>query len=347
MSKDLTSNAMIAKAQGLFAKRLQAAQYRELIGKKTIGDIAGYLRKETYFASVLEGINEQGIHRGQLEMLIRQNPYDKMKRLLRYIDADKHEFFYLTMYNYEISLLLVKIRSFNSEDREDFMSTTYLTIDEGNASFDYSALYHVRNYEALIQLLEGTLYGPVIARFAPNENNEVNYTALEQELNAAVMEHVMKIIVSHYRGKERQAITEAIETHLELINVSRLYRLKKYFHPTEQEIREWIVTKSVWIPSRTWEQWITSSDADQIYDMLRDTPYKVYMKEEPFLYIEHHLQQISYRMAQKQLRTSSIPEVVFYQYMNFLNIEVENLIHVIEGVRYHHDPSRIEARIVQ
>jgi len=346
MSSDLTSHAMIAKVQGLFAKRLNDRNYRELLDKHSIAEIASYLKKETYFSDVLEGINEQAIHRGQLEFLVRQNTYDKMKRLLRYIDSDKHEYYQLIVYYYEINLVLFKIRTLGKEGSVN-IEFNYMNIDAKHATFDYGELHDLKNYDDLLNLLKNTRYFPVLELLGQQTEDEVNYTEVEQQLNRLIFDHMLKEIAEEYSGKTRDKIQLMLSIRMELVNLSRLYRLKKYFQPTVEEIRKLIIVQPALISETMWERWITESDADDIYEMLKETKYQKYMKDEPFSFIEYHIQSILYRIAQKEIREGRISEVVYYQYMNFLNIEVDNIICVIEGVRYNHDPSKIATRIVQ
>ena len=346
MSSDFTSHAMIAKVQGLFARRLNDRNYKELINKHSIAEIASYLKKETYFFDVLEGINEQAIHRGQLEFLVRQNTYDKMKKLLRYVDSDKHEYYQLIVYYYEISLISFKVRTLGRENTVN-IEFNYMHIDDKHASFNYGELYAIKTYEGLAALLKNTRYSSILDILNGETDGEVNYTEIEQQLSQLIFNQLIEEIIKDYAGKTRETIQLMLEMRMELVNLSRLYRLKKYFQPTIEEIRKLVVVQPVLISESIWEKWITESEADDIYEMLKETKYHKYMKEETFSFIEYHIQSILYQIAQNEIRTSRISEVVYYQFMNFLNIEVENIICVIEGVRYNHEPSRIEARIVQ
>lgn len=61
--------AMATKAKAMFGKRLTASDYQQLLQKKSIPEIASYLKNETLFREALEGYSETGLHRGQLEML--------------------------------------------------------------------------------------------------------------------------------------------------------------------------------------------------------------------------------------------------------------------------------------
>ena len=47
--------AMATKAKAMFGKRLTALDYQQLLQKKSIPEIASYLKNETLFREALEG----------------------------------------------------------------------------------------------------------------------------------------------------------------------------------------------------------------------------------------------------------------------------------------------------
>ena len=76
--------AMVAKARAMFGERLGAGDYEALLQKKNIADIVAFLKTDKLFEHTLEGVNEKAVHRGQLEVLLRLNVYDRLRKLLRY-----------------------------------------------------------------------------------------------------------------------------------------------------------------------------------------------------------------------------------------------------------------------
>ena len=48
MIRTYSDNAVLAKVRALYGKRLTENDYTQLMGKKTVGEVAAYLKKETY-----------------------------------------------------------------------------------------------------------------------------------------------------------------------------------------------------------------------------------------------------------------------------------------------------------
>ena len=114
---DQSSLAMAAKAKAMYGKHLKSDDYTELLRKKTVQEIAGYLKNETAFKSVLKGINEFSIHRGHLEMLIRQTFYLDFLELIRYGQSKKDHFYEYGVLMIEIKQILMSIRLLSETDK--------------------------------------------------------------------------------------------------------------------------------------------------------------------------------------------------------------------------------------
>ena len=49
-----------------------------------MGEVAGYLKNKTDYASALSAISESSVHRGQLETKLKQKIFEDYERLCRY-----------------------------------------------------------------------------------------------------------------------------------------------------------------------------------------------------------------------------------------------------------------------
>ncbi len=84
MLSSLSSNVVLAKARAKYGKRLKEKDYRNLLDCKSVAEVAAYLKANTDYHDVLTGINEYDIHRGQLEVLIKQKLFYNLSSFVRY-----------------------------------------------------------------------------------------------------------------------------------------------------------------------------------------------------------------------------------------------------------------------
>ena len=84
MLSGLSSNAILSKARAMYGKRLTKENYNDLLNCQTVGEVASYLKSRTVYGKCLAGINESEVHRGQLEVALRQKLFDDYASLCRF-----------------------------------------------------------------------------------------------------------------------------------------------------------------------------------------------------------------------------------------------------------------------
>ena len=65
----MAEGVIVAKARSMHGEALDEEMYQELLHKKSVAEIAGYLKHETSYAAALKDVRENNIHRGQLESI--------------------------------------------------------------------------------------------------------------------------------------------------------------------------------------------------------------------------------------------------------------------------------------
>ena len=137
-----------------------------------------------------------------------------------------------------------------------------------------------------------------------------------------------------YKGKKQKDLLTMLNTSIELQNITKIYRLKKYFNATPDQIREVLFMESSRIPRSQMEELIAAKDASEFLRMLASSPYKLYVDDHEFVYIEYYTEKIKYHLARRYMRFSTDSALVYMTYKIVYQIEIDNLKHIIEGIRY-------------
>ncbi|MEG0177743.1 V0D/AC39 family V-type ATPase subunit [Anaerorhabdus sp.] len=339
------AGALTAKAKAMFGKRIRPEDYQTMLQKKTIAEVASYLKNDTYFNEVLAGINEKAIHRGQLEALIRQDLFQRFSSLMRYANSPKNGFYRYGVIENEIHQILNCIRSFESKDYMQFIQKlpTYL---EQKTSFKLSELANVRNYDELLEVLKNTDYAPIIKQFKPIHMDEFDFTGCESALRNYYFDTVLKIIEKDFSGKEHDDLRNIFLTQIELENITKIYRLKKYFEASPARIKELISPVHLRFSKKDLDYIIENCNADELFDYLAKSAYKNYTDNQRFIYIEYHTKKINYNINRRHLAFSSNPDIVLLSYMLLSETEIQNIVDIIEGIRYKIAPEKIERLLI-
>lgn len=339
--------AMVAKARAMFGERLGASDYETLLQKRSIADIVSFLKTDVLFSKTLEGVNEKAVHRGQLEVLLRLNVYDRLQKLLRYGSEEEGQFLIAAGMNTEIEMILLCIRTLinpESDEREQLIAHMPIYIAH-YMSFDITKLAEIGSYEDLLELLKNTHYYSVLYPYRNTRLEEINTVSLEHDMQEVYYSSLMDMASKQAKGEGRKLLLDMMAKRIELENVTLIYRLKKYFRLSPDEIRKHIADVSSVFSKKEMETMLQASTPDEVLDMLKKK-YHRYVKDVPFTYIEKYTERIAYNMYYSTIETSTDSYLVLLSYLHLSLTEIRNLINILEGARYNVSKDRVRALLV-
>jgi len=340
-----STQALAAKAKAMYGAHLTKTDYEELLRKRSVQEIAGYLKNETHYDKILEGINESSIHRGYLEVLIRQRLFFDFVQLIRYGETQNHKFYQYGILQLEIKQILMTLRFLKETEKGGQISQLPLFANK-MTSFDLQKLVNVNAYDELLSTLKETPYYKILVPLKPKANEELDYTACEIALNTYYHTAVLSYIEKEFTGLAKEQVLDVFNTQIELDNITKIYRLKKYYKSTPEDIIKVLHPTYVKIPKKLLHKWIETKSADEFIEALSTTSYKSAINRKDFVYIEYHMDSIMYNINKHFIRFATDPNVVMIAYMNLLEIETRNIIDIIEGVRYKVETDKIAKLLI-
>lgn len=340
-----SSNAVLAKARSMYSHRMTPAKYEELIHKGSVAEIVSFLKNEPSYQDVLEEIKETNVHRGRIESLLNEQAFIETTKMLRYVPKKKQEFYKLSVIKEEIHLIIDKVRLIDSEvnDSYDLNIPSYLA---QCASFDLYGLIAIDDYATLCQYMKRTPFYKVLKKNIPEDGEKVDINIMEYDFKKAYYDHVVGVIKKEFKGKKQKDLLTIVYTEIELENISKIYRLKKYFNVTEEQIRGCLITDYCRLSDSMMDMLIKAKDAEDMLKKLSSSSYKLYVDEKDFVYIEYYAEKIKYHLAKRYMRFSTDPSLVYMTYAIVHRIEINNLIHIIEGIRYGESAEHIKAMLI-
>lgn len=327
------SGAIGAKAKAMYGKRIRNTQYEELIRKKSVSEIAQVLKNDTGFANTLKDIHEASIHRGQLEHLLRQDMYRRLDKLVRYVDGKQRAYFLAALKEIELEQLLTRIRIILSRDFTYALGDVPMNLKH-YTKLNLDQLIQAKTFTELLEGLKGSEYEVILAPFAIEDMTHFDYTGCEMALYQHYIAHVMKTIDNTFKGKTKRTLKAMWATRIELDNITRIYRFKKFFHGDEEMIRSSLMECEGCIPKAMLSEMIQASSGESFLRLLAASPYHLHMDDKEYVYIEYYADQIRYHLAKRHMHYDNQAAIVYSAYQLLAEREIENLINIIEGVRY-------------
>lgn len=353
MLDNYSSKAIVTKVRAMYGKRLLSHDYEELLRKKTVSDAALYLKNHTDYTDVLMKLNDEDIHRGQVEQLIREDLFNKYTRLCRYSFSGKQDGIYRCyVFRAEINEILRCVMMLNAGTAEEFIIALPDFLAE-QASFNLYGLARVRSFDDLLHVLHGTGYDKILQACRPDfglqqEESTIDYLRCEYSLYAYYYETLFKVIKRDFKGKSRKELNDLFHLEAEIINLRTATRLKKYFNKSPSFIKQYLFPYFYRLTPKKWDQLLkqgglSGGEKRSLEILTEDSDRQIVAQ---YGYIEHYTQTLRYQLSRKIIRASTHAAVSLYAFLVLCEIELENIINIIEGIRYGVMPEEIKKLLI-
>jgi len=337
--------AIIAKAKSMYGNRLTSVDYKELIKKTSIQDVTIYLKNTPEYKDALVDVQDSTIHRGQLEEIIKKTNFLSLFRLMKFLPGADQKFYEINLVKREIEVILAMVRSIISGSFEAAYAEFPVYFMQ-HASFDIERSSRSKTMAELLNSLSGTPYHQILSVYENLKDNELDYSVIEQALDQYYFDTIFKRIHKYYSGTLERNLKHIFMTGIELMNIIKIYRLKKFYNAPKSQIQKVLITKYSRINSQRLEEMMDLPDADEILQYLQKSEFSKYADEDDYIYIEYYADRLRYYLAKRYMYYSTDAPIVFAAYMLLTEIERQNLINIIEGIRYGLDPREIESMII-
>lgn len=346
MLQSFSSKAIASKARAMYGRRLTGGDYAEMIKKSSVGEVAVYLRDNTHYGQALAELRTEDARRGQLEDRLRSLRYDQYAALTRYCFS-REAGFYQYIYLWDEIEQVIKLLRYIGGGSEGEHFPRYSRQLARYCSYDLELLSVCRDYSALLEGMRGTAYYEILRRYPPNEDrakNQIDVVLCECELRSYYYHRVFEMIDKEFGGKAASELRELFLQEIDAENIADAYRLRRFFNSDPSYIRRALLPFET--PSRKLvEQIVTCEDDKELGELLASSRFargNVVDSD----YIESLTSRERERTSRHALRYSTCPAATLVSYMSQTQIELENVINVIEAIRYGLDAVDIKKLLI-
>ncbi|MFA7076001.1 MAG: V-type ATPase subunit [Candidatus Izemoplasmatales bacterium] len=330
---NFAGNSIISKAKSMYSKRLFPTDYEELLKFNSIPEIVAYLKKTDKYTNTLDKVMDYSLHRGQLEDLIKKSYFNNVAKLVNFVSAEDRKFYEIDMIKREIEIVLSSLRSIVSGNIESSIRDLPLFFKK-HASFDIEEVTKSLSFRDLLLSLQNTRYADVIRPFYAEDPIDVKYTEIEQALFLTYHNIVIDRINKNFKGKIRKNLMDIYQTKVEVDNIIKIYRLKKFYDAPEDEVRRALILENIRMKKADLEKLIKMEDPNEVLFSISQSVYQSYIDEDDYVYIEYQAEKIKYNIARRYMYFSTVPAIVYTVFIFLNEIEQKNIFNIIEGVRY-------------
>lgn len=325
------SNAIFSKARAMYGKRLKQSEYNRLLACDTVPEILSCLKTIPRYAPLLKNLSEKDIHRGQLETALRQKLFEDYEALCRYEITVGEDFSDYTIMKAEMEEIMRYLTMLKAGTPHQF----YMTLPkyfERVSSVKLSAMSNASNYDEFLSVLGKSVYTKLLTPFKPKRGEDINLSAIENTLFNHMFKQVYSII-DKTSGEEHKDLKKMFDTNIDLRNFTRISRLKKYYKSEPDEIKKQLLPFGS-IKEKQLDAMCNAQDEAELLSIVKQTSIGRILSKLEYNSDFEIPRRALYEESYKRMYFSVNSSVVLVAYFSLAEIETENIIHIIEGVRY-------------
>lgn len=332
-----SKNATVAKVRAVYGKRLKESDYNELFSKKKVTEAADYLKRNTHYADVFSGVDTSTIHRGYIETLLHKAYFDEYERLCKFQNLNEEPFYNFLLVKEEIRELLKAILYLNNDRKDVYIESMYAFLIK-KANFDLIALAKARDFKQLLGVIKNTPYYNIIKNINPDKDGNVPYTSCEVMLRTYYLKWMIETAEKNFDSRAKDALISQINVQTDLINIINAYRMKKYFSADAKAVEDFSLPFYGRLSRAKQYELFEADSPEEFLRLLSRTAYGRLMENldenmqgDRF---ERELKKLQYGMAKRALLFTDNAAVSLFSYMCLSEIEINNIISIIESIRY-------------
>ena len=343
MSK--TSYAVSAKARSKYGRFLSDRDYQSILACQSVTEVMIYLKSHTHFASALSDVNERDVHRGRLEMLLRQYIFNEFDSLCRYDSGVSEGFSRYVVEKSEVEQIIRFLVLLNSHSTEKFIFQFPAFLSK-HTEIDVNKLANARDYNEFLTALGGTSYYTILKDFRPDEKGSLPVSVMENKLYAHVLRHMYTLIKKQTKGSERRELEKLFRTLNDYSIFSRILRLKKYYQLSPEVIKSNMLPEFSSLSPKLIDRMCAAESSAEVFQIMQSTGCGRMIGKISYTYAGDITPRVQHRLAKHNIHFSVNPSVVMISFMFLAEIELMNVICMIEGIRYQIDPKTIQSLLI-
>lgn len=332
MFSSYASNAILSKARAMYGKRLTPKNYSDLLGCNNVKEVAIYLKNHTNYSNVLGDLNENDVHRGQLEVLLKKKLFNDFAALGRYEVSIREGLSTYIISRMEIEQIMHCLMLYCAHKTDEYIYTVPMFFNQ-HTHMDLPALTKIKNFDDFLRAIKLTPYYKLLKPFKPKSDELINLTTIETVLYSYLFENTFRIIEQYKNKKTRRDLANIFNTYIDFNNIVRIIRLKKYYKLGEDYIRNSLFPFGT-INSKQLDSMIKADSVDTVFSIIQKTTFGKIINGIAYDYIDNLITKVKFSKCKHFIRYSIQPPVVMFSYILLTEIELSNIINIIEGIRY-------------
>jgi len=239
MGNLLTYSAITAKIRAMQGRLLKEEDFLKLAARDSVPAAVEMLKTYPSYRQVFAGLEDEELHREQIERLLWLSLYQDYSSLYRFASVRQRDFLDLYFMHFEIDIMKKCLRDASSSRESQLDLSVFEDFFKKHSRLDLTGLAECTSLSGFVDGLAGSYYHEPLHKLY-----EQGVTALfdyESALDSLYFIRLWGCLKKQLGRREQEAVCQCIGEKIDLLNLEWLSRAKQYYHLSEDSVWEFLI----------------------------------------------------------------------------------------------------------
>jgi V/A-type H+/Na+-transporting ATPase subunit C len=330
----LSYSGLSTKIRSMQSRLIHLKQFEEISQMGSVPQVVAYLKQQPGFQKLWADLDENSLHRGDIERLLRHTIYQNFTKIYKFSNNEQRTFLALYFKRYELSVMKACLR--NIFDHRDVVLDLSLFEEffARHSKLDLAKITASATIEEFIQNIKGSEYYVPLNRLLSSDAENPTVFDYSMALDQYYFSLIWKMKGKFFSGIDLEEITMSYGRKFDMLNLTWIYRSKRYYHMSAPAIYALLIPMQYKLHKEEITALVESADIDEFSKLLSQTYYGKTFEELAPETLEETYTQILRSILKTEARKFPHSVAVIYSYLYHKEHEVDRLITAVECVRY-------------
>lgn len=325
-------SGLTTKIRGMQSRFLQDSDFRSIVELSSVPQAVAFLKQQPSYQPIFGREDENELHRGQIERMLRRSIYRDFTKLYRFSSPRQRQFFDLYFKRYEVSLIKECLTNLFDHRHAQLDLSEFNEFFRRHSRLELSQLTAAASIGEFVEALRGTDYFVPFSRLAQTEAPTLfDY---EMALDLYYFKEIWARKDKLYSGADLEGLTRAYGSKFDMLNLQWIYRSKAFYHMTPAEIYALLIPVRYKISQKQISALVEAEDLNAFELLIGRTYYARRYQNFSADTLESMYASVMKGILSGESRRNPYSVATIYSYLYHKEHEVNRLTIALECVRY-------------
>ncbi|GAA0719489.1 hypothetical protein GCM10008905_07610 [Clostridium malenominatum] len=325
--------AINSKLKAMERRFLSKEQYRKIFQCMSYEEVANYIKDYTLYGEVYKNYFGEEIQEENIQYALMKEHINNFHSISSFFNGEYKKLFNIMFMKYQFEDLTLVIREKHT-GRNHINIKSLITYDSPLNKIPFEKVIGAKDVNEVMSILKDSAYKKYLHSNIDFQNDESLFR-LEMSLDYIYYTEIIKVL-DRLDREDKVIMKGMVGVYIDLLNLQFIYRAKKYYNLTPEEILNRTIPNGYKININKLKELCYTKNLDEFISILQKTKYKDLFKyglKEDYMLQRDILDYIrKIHLKYKKEHKNNIGTV--FSYLQLALFEIKDIISLMEAKRY-------------